>query len=108
MGGAMKSILAKQAPHRSPWLPMRVRQEMQTGGRRRSARRPSIGRMKPAAPRALAGEAGGASRLNSASPIGMVFHSYNQEEASTIIHTVTVKFTRDAPLALPSPLVGEG
>jgi len=67
----MKSILAKQAPHRSPWLPMRVRQEMQTGGRRRSARRPSIGRITPAAPRALAGEAGGASRLSSASPIGM-------------------------------------
>lgn len=67
----MKSILAKQAPHRSPWLPMRVRQEMQTGGRRRSARRPNIGRMKPAALGALAGEAGGASRLSSASPIGM-------------------------------------
>ena len=67
----MKSILAKQAPHRSPWLPMRVRQEMQTGGRRRSARRPSMGRITPAAPRALAGEAGGASRLSSASPIGM-------------------------------------
>jgi hypothetical protein len=67
----MKSILVKQAPHRSPWLPMWVRQDMQTGGRRRSARRPSIGRMTPAAPRALAGEAGGASRLSSDSPLGM-------------------------------------
>ena len=37
----MKSILAKQAPQSSPWLPMRVRQEMQTGGRRRSATWPS-------------------------------------------------------------------
>jgi hypothetical protein len=27
----MKSILAKQAPHRRPWLRMRVRQTMHTG-----------------------------------------------------------------------------
>lgn len=67
----MKSMLAKQAPHRSPWLPMRVRQLMQTGGRGRSARRPSIGRLKPAAARARAGEAGGAFKPSSASPIGM-------------------------------------
>jgi len=67
----MKSMLAKQAPHRSPWLPMRVRQEMQTGGRSRSASRPSIGRIRPAPARALAGEAGGVSRPSSASPIGM-------------------------------------
>jgi len=67
----MKSMLAKQAPHRSPWLKMRVRQEMQTGGRRRSARRPSIGRTKPAALRSFTRVAGGASRLSSASPIGM-------------------------------------
>lgn len=67
----MKSILAKQAPHRRPWLRMRMRQEMQTGGRRRSARRPSIGRMNRAAARALAGAAEGASRPSSASPIGM-------------------------------------
>ena len=33
----MKSILAKQAPQMSPCLPMRARQTMQTGGRRRSA-----------------------------------------------------------------------
>jgi hypothetical protein len=39
IGGAMKSILAKQAPHRRPWLPMRVRQEI--GGKSRSARWPS-------------------------------------------------------------------
>jgi hypothetical protein len=68
MGGAMKSMLAKQTPQRSPWLPMRVRQEMQTGGRRRSARRPRMGRMMPAAPRALAG---GASRPSSVPQIAM-------------------------------------
>ncbi len=33
----MKSILPKQAPQMSPCLPMRARQTMQTGGRRRSA-----------------------------------------------------------------------
>ena len=63
----MKSILAKQAPQSSPWLPMRVRQEMQTGGRRNrqaaehraQCRRPS------------AGGAAGASRPSSASPVGM-------------------------------------
>ena len=33
----MKSILAKQAPHRSPWFKMRARQEMQTGGSNRLA-----------------------------------------------------------------------
>jgi hypothetical protein len=32
MGGAIKSMLAKQAPHNSPWLPMRARQAMQTSG----------------------------------------------------------------------------
>jgi hypothetical protein len=50
----MKSILAKQAPHKSPWLPMRVRQEMQTGGKSRSARWPSSERsgLRPAAPAA--------------------------------------------------------
>ena len=67
----MKSILAKQPPQRSPWLPIGARQEMQTGGSRRSARRPSIGRTRPAALRSVAREAGGASRLSSASPIGM-------------------------------------
>jgi len=33
----MKSISPKQAPQMSPCLPMRARQTMQTGGRRRSA-----------------------------------------------------------------------
>lgn len=33
----MKSILAKQTPQISPCLPMRPRQTIQTGGRRRSA-----------------------------------------------------------------------
>jgi hypothetical protein len=71
----MKSIRAKQAPHRSPWLPMRVRQEMQTGGRRKSANRPSIERTEPdAAPLTLACAAEAedcGSRSSSASPIGM-------------------------------------
>ncbi len=71
----MKSIRAKQAPHKSPWLPMRVRQEMQTGGRRKSASRPSIDRTEPeAAPltRACVAEAADCgSRPSSASPIGM-------------------------------------
>lgn len=71
----MKSIRAKQAPHKSPWLPMRVRQEMQTGGRRKSASRPSIDRTEPeAAPltRARVVEAEGCgSKSSSASPIGM-------------------------------------
>ena len=44
----MKSILAKQAPQRSPWLKTRARQEMQTGGKTRSAKRPSMGRNAPA------------------------------------------------------------
>ena len=34
----MKSILAKRAPHRRPWLPMRARREMQTGGKSRAVR----------------------------------------------------------------------
>ena len=71
----MKSIRAKQAPHKSPWLPIRVRQEMQTGGRRKSASRPSIDRTEPeAAPltRACVTEAEGCgSKSSSASPIGM-------------------------------------
>jgi hypothetical protein len=45
IGGAMKSILAKQAPHRRPWLPMRARHEMQTGGKSRSAMWPSSERI---------------------------------------------------------------
>ena len=66
----MKSILAKQAPHSSPWLKMRRRQEMQTGGSTRSAMRPSMGRNKTAPAPLVAGEAGG-SRLDSASPVDM-------------------------------------
>ena len=33
----MKSMRPEHAPHRRPWLPIRVRQTMQTGGRKRSA-----------------------------------------------------------------------
>jgi len=65
----MKSILAKQAPHNSPWLPMRARQAMQTGGKSRSASRPNMGR---AIPNTLAlGGVGVASSLSSASPVGI-------------------------------------
>ena len=41
----MKSILAKQAPHKRPWLPMRARHEMQTGGKSRAAMWPSSERI---------------------------------------------------------------
>ena len=68
----MKSMLAKQAPHSSPWLddapPARDadRRQQEIG------ERPSIGRSKaaPAPLVAVAGEAGG-SRPSSASPIAM-------------------------------------
>jgi hypothetical protein len=40
----MKSMLAKQAPHRRPWLPMR-RHEMPTGGKSRAAMWPSSERI---------------------------------------------------------------
>lgn len=43
----MKSILAKQAPQRSPWLPIRVWQTMQTGGSRRLASVPRTDRTGP-------------------------------------------------------------
>jgi hypothetical protein len=33
----MKSMLAKHAPQSSPWAPTRARQDMQTGGKMRSA-----------------------------------------------------------------------
>jgi len=67
----MKSIRAKHAPQSSPWLKIRRRQEMQTGGRRRSAiRPPSMGRNKTALTPLVAGEAGGL-RLDSASPVDM-------------------------------------
>lgn len=42
----MKSILAKQSPQRSPWVSIRARQEIQTGGSRRSATAPSIARQE--------------------------------------------------------------
>jgi hypothetical protein len=67
----MTSILAKQPPHSSPWPPMRVRQAMQTGGKRRSAKRPKSGRIRRAPAGTLAGEAATASMLNPASPIFM-------------------------------------
>jgi len=67
----MKSMLAKQAPHNNPWLPIRRRQAMQTGGSSKSASRPNTERMNPAPARLIAGDAGGAARLSSPSPIGM-------------------------------------
>lgn len=65
----MNSMLAKQAPQSSPWLPMRVRQAMQTGGKSRSASRPSTGRTTPGAP---ARGASACSRPISASPVVML------------------------------------
>ncbi len=67
----MKSILAKQAPHRGPWLQMRVRQAMQTGGKSTSARRPSIDRKGLTLVASAARAASGASKLSSASLIAM-------------------------------------
>ena len=67
----MKSMLEKQAPQRSPWLPMRILQEMQTGGRRRSAIPPKSGRASPRQVHA-AKAAAGASSLSSASASGMI------------------------------------
>lgn len=67
----MKSILAKQVPHRSPWLPTRVRQEMQTGGKRKSARRRSIDAAVPDLSAAIAPASPRLSRPSSASPVGM-------------------------------------
>lgn len=40
----MKSILAKQSPHKSPCAWIRPRQEIQTGGSRKSAAAPSAAR----------------------------------------------------------------
>ena len=48
-GEAMKSILGQQSPQSSPWAPARLRQEMQTGGSRRSAARFSAPRAACAA-----------------------------------------------------------
>jgi hypothetical protein len=67
----MKSILAKQAPHRGPWLQMRVRQAMQTGGKSTSARRPSIDRKGLTLVASAARAASGPSKLSSASLIAM-------------------------------------
>ena len=62
----MKSILAKQAPHRSPRLQMRVRQAMQTGGKSTSVRRPSMDRKGLTL---MGRAASGVSKLSSASLI---------------------------------------
>lgn len=43
----MKSILVQQSPQRSPWAPTRLRQAMQTGGKRRSASAMSPPRSAP-------------------------------------------------------------
>lgn len=64
----MKSMLAMQSPHNSPWLPMRRRQAMQTGGKSRSASRPSMGRTMP---RTLALGGRVAPNPSSASPGGI-------------------------------------
>jgi hypothetical protein len=64
----MKSISAKQAPHRSPWPPIRARQEMQTGGRNRLASADRMARAGTIVP-ALAARA--TPRESSASPIDM-------------------------------------
>lgn len=66
----MKSSLAKQSPQISPWLKMRARQEMQTGGSRRLAMRPSTGRKTPCLHRSPKG-AGEIPRPSSPSPIVM-------------------------------------
>ena len=71
MGGAIKSMLAKQAPQRSPWLAMGARQAMQTGGNSRSARRPRIGRTILATRWALPRDTGVVSKPSSASRAGM-------------------------------------
>jgi hypothetical protein len=49
----MKSILGQQSPQSSPWTPARLRQEMQTGGSRRSAARLSAPRRASAAEKSL-------------------------------------------------------
>lgn len=67
----MKSISAKQVPQRSPWLSTRVRQEMQMGGRRKSARRRSTDTAAPDLSAAIAAAAVRLSRPSSASPVGV-------------------------------------
>ena len=67
----MKSILAKQPPHSNPWLPMRRRQAMHTGGSSKSATRPNTERVSPAPTRLIAEDADGAPRLSSPSLTGM-------------------------------------
>ena len=67
----MKSILFQQAPHRSPWLEMRVRQPMQTGGNRRLATELKMVRKGLAPAPTLARATAGASDTSSASLIDM-------------------------------------
>ena len=62
----MKSMLAKHAPQSSPWAPTRARQDMQTGGKMRSAAALRI----YLASGCRAGRAA-TSSTNSASPIAM-------------------------------------
>jgi hypothetical protein len=66
----MKSILAQQPPQRSPWAPARLRQEMQTGGSKRSAASASMPRKVPTAKKAL-GRTVGMSEVISAPSIAM-------------------------------------
>jgi hypothetical protein len=65
----MKLILVQQSPHKSPWAPTRLRQAMQTGGRRRSASVASARPSAPAAEKALDCAVG--SEVISAPPIAM-------------------------------------
>jgi hypothetical protein len=53
----MKSILAQQLPQSSPWAPTRLRQEIQTGGSRRSAAKASRQRKASAAEKTFGGAA---------------------------------------------------
>ena len=66
----MKSILAQQSPHSSPWAPARLRQEMQTGGSRRSAASASAPRTASAAETSL-GRVARTSEVISAPSIAM-------------------------------------
>jgi len=95
----MKSILAKHSPQSRPWLKMRLRQAIQTGGRRRSASRPSHGHTIAA--KSAPGGTDGAFRPSSASPVGMVTKAYKQMHAGTITGIVIRKSAlRDADRAL--------
>lgn len=67
----MKSIVPKQAPQMSPCLPMRARQTMQTGGKRRSASGAKIDLSDPAKGRRFAVSTGPGDIAASASLIDM-------------------------------------